>query len=488
MSRRFILAVAGLLGLATANVSAEPPPAAPGAGVNPWPSFLVRVEVNHPDHVYREGDKLSARVLSEKDGFLYLFNITPDRRVKCLFPNKFQRDNRIKAGKAVAVPDAKADFDFPIEGPKFGRETLKALVALRPLEELVNRLAIKDVFSVAALTKRAATSIDPEKLTGLERDIGLAARPAAAAARQQRLLAQIAEHAVAVLTLRKGDAVPAPPTVGGAPRDGEARPKRVGVFIGISTHKDKNIRALTVAHKDAQEMARFMKDAGGLDEAVVLVNEKATLARTEDLIRVRLPAATRAGDEVFLYWSGHGGRVKDPTGRERDGMSEYLVPYDGKLGTVAQVRSSMLLDVTFARWVQALEGRKVIVILDACHSGGQAAGAKGLGDRVNAGKETTLGFFQAAFQRAKNIGQKETAVLASSKATEVSYERREGDLSVMTYFLLDRMKAGKKVTLKEGFLEVQKAVPAYVKDRLKARNPQTPVLFDHTTPPVYLRP
>jgi uncharacterized caspase-like protein len=235
-------------------------------------------------------------------------------------------------------------------------------------------------------------------------------------------------------------------------------------------------------------MGRFMKESGGLDEAVVLTDDQATLARIEELIRVRLPAATRAGDEVFLYWSGHGGRVSDASGQELDGMSEYLVPFDGKVGRAAEVRSSMLLDVTFARWVQALDGRKMVIILDACHSGGLATGAKGLGDQREGEKDSGLGFFQAAFQRAKNIGQKETAVLASSKASQPSYERRERDLSVMTYCLLERLKAGGKVTLKEGFTYVERAVPAYISDRFQAREGQTPVLLDHTTPPVYLRP
>jgi hypothetical protein len=489
MSRRWVLAVAGLFGLAAAGVAGPPLGAAePGAAVNPRPAFLVRVAVDHPNHVYREGDKLVARVRSEKDGFLYLFNITPDGRVNCLFPNKFQRDNRIKAGQAVAVPDEKAGFDFPIQGPKFGRETLKALVALKPLEELVRHQETKDVFSVEALTKLVATPIDPERLTGLERDIGLAARPQPVAAAQERLLAQVAEHDVAVLTLRKGEPVPAAPTVAGTPRPGPAKPRRLGAFIGISAYKDGNIRPLTASHKDAQEMARFMKASCGLDEAITLTNDQATLARIEELIRVRLPAATRAGDEVFLFWSGHGGRVSDTTGLEPDGLSEYLVPYDGKLGRAAEVRASMLLDVTFARWVQALDGRKVVIILDACHSGGQAAGAKGLGDKVDGERDSDLGFFQAPFQRAKNIGQKEVAVLASSKATQPSYERREGDLSVMTYCLLERLKAAGQVTLKEGFAHVQKAVPAYVSARFKAREAQTPVLYDQTTPPVYLRP
>jgi hypothetical protein len=61
-------------------------------------------------------------------------------------------------------------------------------------------------------------------------------------------------------------------------------------------------------------------------------------------------------------------------------------------------------------------------------------------------------------------------------------------MGVMTFFLLEKLKAGGKVTLKDGFAHVEKAVPAYVSAQFKGRKTQTPMLFDQTTPPVYLRP
>ena len=39
---------------------------------NDHPAFVVRVDVDHPDHVYRAGDLLQVRVTSERAGYLYL--------------------------------------------------------------------------------------------------------------------------------------------------------------------------------------------------------------------------------------------------------------------------------------------------------------------------------------------------------------------------------------------------------------------------------
>jgi len=42
------------------------------------------------------------------------------------------------------------------------------------------------------------------------------------------------------------------------------------------------------------------------------------------------------------------------------------------------IRRTALTDDTFGRWIQDLDGRRVVLILDTCHSAGQAAGQKGI--------------------------------------------------------------------------------------------------------------
>lgn len=415
---------------------------------NDQPAFMVRVDVDHPDRVYHSGDLMHVRVLSEKPGYLYLFYCDANQNVSCLFPNRVQSDNRIPANQTITVPSPGAAFQLRI-GPPYGREVLKAVVTLEPLKEL----------KVADLKKEDITPVQIPKVKGVK--VEMQDRPA-----------EWAEHHVEITTV--GDS------------NGPEKPhRRVGVFIGISQFQSPGIQDLQVADKDATTMADVMKRQGKLDEAFSLVNEQATLKNIDEVIRRRLPEMTRPGDTVLLYWSGHGGRSSDDNGDEKDGYDEYLVPHDGDLN---DTRRTMLLDDTFGRWIQELDGRKVLIVLDTCHSGGQATQAKGLHQNLNVPPGTTFDFLDGELKRAKDVGQSEMAMLASSEPSQVSFERKEGDLSAMTYFLVQQLeKSAVPVTLQDAYQYLRQRVAAYVEQQFPGAT-QTPVLIDATTPPTFLRP
>src|SRR5262249_81666 len=207
------------------------------------------------------------------------------------------------------------------------------------------------------------------------------------------------------------------------------------------------------------------------------------------------------GDTVILYWSGHGGRCANTDGTEPDGFDEFLVPADGRL---ADPRTTMVLDKAFGRWVQALDGRKLLVILDTCHSGGQIQGAtkralnKSAADAIAkcskaVSKDNPAGwtkpfFIDMELRRTKDIGQKECVVLASSTAKQVSFERIEQDMSVMTYFLVDALqKSPGPATLEQLFDRIKGKVSAYVEENFPGTT-QTPTLRPKPNSPGWLRP
>jgi hypothetical protein len=147
----------------------------------------------------------------------------------------------------------------------------------------------------------------------------------------------------------------------------------------------------------------------------------------------------------------------------------------------------MVLDKAFGRWVQNLDGRRLVVIIDACHSGGQTQGA--IKSLTGGNTEVPFRgfFFATTLKRTKDIGQRETAVLASSRATQVSFERREETLSVMTHFLVEKLSGGSgPVTLTEAAEYLAENVPQFVQQHYPGTT-QTPVFVNQTTPPVYLR-
>lgn len=466
------------------------------------PPFLVRVDVNRPDRIYHSGDTIQVSVRSQRDGYLYLFYCDASQNVSCLFPNQIQSSNRITAGQTLLIPQQSSRFQLRVGAP-YGPEVLKAIVTTQPLQTL----------ELQALTKGDFTPVQPQRFKGVFVELrGTVSHDSASESPSTPETAPgthraWSEHSVELTTVApEVDVPPRPgltsmpqlaelanaPTSGSQPSLVSGTPatgaKRVGVFIGISQYLEPGIRSLAVAAQDAQAMADIMRQRGGLSESVLLVNEQATLSNIRRVIQEGLPATTRPGDLIVLYWSGHGGRTANLDGNEPDGFDEYLVPYDGRLQPAAAIRSTMLLDKTFGRWVQHLDGRKLVVILDACHSGGQSQGAIKAITGGNQGAPFRDFFFQTAWERTKDIGQRETAVLASSRASQLSFERRGRDLSVMTHFLIEKMTTTRgPLTLKEAAEYVMQRVPAFVQEQYPGTT-QTPIFVNLTTPPVLLQP
>jgi len=409
---------------------------------NDKPAFVVRVDVDRKDRVYKNGDVVKVYVTSEKEGYLYLFYRMANGQVTCLYPNKHQKNNRIPAGKKIVVPAADADFVLRI-GPPFGKELLKAVVTLDYIPP--------EKFGVPTLTRQDVTPMPDKYLKAIYVD-ELEKKPV-----------RWAEHAIHIHTVDEKGQPPAP--------------LRVAVVVGLDTFADPTIRQLIVSDEDARQMAQVLKQLCGFDEVILLVNEQATLAEIENAIRGRAAEITRPGDTVFIYWSGHCGRISDVNGDEKDGYDEYLVPYGGSLASARKIRDTMLMDDTFGRWIQDLDGRRVVLVLDACHSGGQATFEKGLGlpDPVPTGAFDFL--VAGELGRAKDVGQENCVMLCSAKAAQKAFERREGDLSVMTYFLINHLKNGSgKVTLRDAFKYIEIEVPKYVEENFPGAE-QTPVLI-----------
>ena len=431
---------------------------------NDRPAFMVRIDVDHADRVYHGGEEMHVGVTSEQAGYLYLIYCDAGRKLNCLFPNRLDQDNRIPSGRMVQIPPLGALFRLRVS-PPFGQEVLKAIVTLAPL----SREQLGEILSGG----------NERGLKSLRESV-------------KDLTDGWAEHHVLTTTVPPGDS--AAPTPNPTPDD-SGRPststRRIGVFVGVSEYQDPSIPRLSTAHLDAIHLADAFTKYCGLDHADVLVNARATRAAIEQILRQRLPAMARPGNTVVIFWSGHGGRCADTHGRSRDGYQEYLVPYDGQTGDPAAVERSMLLDDTFGRWMQELDGRRIVVILDACYSGGQGESkslSKGLDLPASAPPRVRFNFLDRALRQAKKLGQTDLAMLASSTADQVSFERREKDMGVMTYFLVRQLATpGAPLTLAAVHAELVRRVPKYVESRFPGAT-QTPVLIDQIAPPFYLRP
>lgn len=147
-----------------------------------------------------------------------------------------------------------------------------------------------------------------------------------------------------------------------------ARPSSHALVLTIGEYGNGIPRLSGVVH-DAGS-ARLMARALGVPEAnsISLKDAELTLMGMRAALDA-LEARILPNDEVFLYYSGHGTRLLSYDGRAAR-CSEALVTADG------QALMDNELQDRLARI--AAKARRVVVFMDACHSGGVTARAVGV--------------------------------------------------------------------------------------------------------------
>jgi hypothetical protein len=142
------------------------------------------------------------------------------------------------------------------------------------------------------------------------------------------------------------------------------------LLIGISDYinfDDVEGGDLPGAEHDARRIRDVLVLKGYVPEANVrlLLNRDATRAAIEEGITGWLAQNARPGDNVTIFFAGHGSQMWDESGDEEDGLDETLAPTD-VLATSTQFDIS---DDTFNEWLSRLPTDNVVVILDNCNSG-----------------------------------------------------------------------------------------------------------------------
>jgi hypothetical protein len=474
---------------------------------NDQPPFYLNVDVNRPTRLYREGDALSIAVMSEKDAYLYVEYQQADGKVFQIFPNKLQPNGRVAAKQPVLVPGPDDRFRWKI-GPPYGREVVKVIASLEPLENL----------SRAELRSERFNPVSAQVVSNVTREL------------KDLPPTGWAECDIEILTRAQPDESEA------------AGPRRFGVFFGVSNYLyDAEARQATggehglnlgVSHRDAEVMSALLRDTGGLTDVRAFTNERATRRNLEEAVTRWLPSVSKPGDTVFVFFSGHGGQIPDDNGDEQDQMDEYIVPSDyispnfldllvekykagqlsateaarverlvdlyrrsGDAGPEAVVRASGVSDDLFGRWLQKLSGRQVVVMLDTCHSGGFASREKGLAD--GAARKAAFDFLDGELVRMKDIGAQDQAMLAAAMAPEVAYERNQQDMGVLSFYIVEGINASQgPFRLEQAHQHAQARMATYFQELNAARaqegnepiTPSHPHLVNFCRNPVFLKP
>jgi hypothetical protein len=147
-------------------------------------------------------------------------------------------------------------------------------------------------------------------------------------------------------------------------------PEKWALVVGISDYTNFGPEIggdLPGASWDARRMRDVMVERRGYlpDHVRMILDTAATKARLMREITQWLPAAVKDGDEVTIFFAGHGSQEWDTNGDEDDGLDETICPADVSKGDTR----ADISDDEIEQWLSRIPTHNMSVILDNCHAG-----------------------------------------------------------------------------------------------------------------------
>ena len=244
-----------------------------------------------------------------------------------------------------------------------------------------------------------------------------------------------------------------------------AQTKRA-LVIGIGEQKDKKWAKIN-GDKDVPYIHQMLHDAGYRDVRT-LVNSQATKSGIVAAFK-KLSSQCSVGDVVYIHFSGHGQLVTDVNGDEEDGWDEAWIPYDAYLSYCKNDKGEKhLIDDEINILLHAIKKNigttgKMLVVVDACHSGDSSRGedirevVRGVNDEFVIPSKHTF---------KTNKASELWLTLSACKDFQLNQELKSPQVGKLTYALY--------MLSKEGALTIE-AIDRFMK-RYRSRLPQAPVL------------
>ena len=262
------------------------------------------------------------------------------------------------------------------------------------------------------------------------------------AKQKQKEIADYSTHSAAALPMPK-------PTRPGTPSSQISVSQRWAVVIGVSSYEDTRISSLRYASSDARAFYEWLiSPTGGKyapSNVKCLLDKNATAKNIKNALFVWLKQAIQE-DIVTIFFACHG------SPESPDSLNNlFLLPYDAKYDEIATSGFPMWdLETALKRFIKA---RKVVIIADACHSGGIGQSFD-IARRANRGIKVNP--INSELQSLSKVGDG-VCVISASDEKQFSQESQKwgGGHGVFTYFLLKGLKGeadysnDKRVTLGE---------------------------------------
>jgi len=236
------------------------------------------------------------------------------------------------------------------------------------------------------------------------------------------------------------------------------------LIIAISDYDGNNALPKTVIQDalDVSEVLVSEKHCGYENSKVKkLINSEATLINIRNQL-IELSKNAAENDTVFVYFSGHGANLGEPST-----PNCALVPID-----FSSENGGFLMEDELSHLLSLIQSDRLLLVIDACHSGG-VAGVKSLLQ----GPQLHLGFADKSLEKLSQGRGK--VLLASSRDTETSLILPDDKNSLFTKHFLSALK-GDAGLANEQFIRVFD-IFSYIENRI----PIDAKRFNHEQHPVF---
>ena len=271
-----------------------------------------------------------------------------------------------------------------------------------------------------------------------------------------------------------------------------AQTKRA-LVIGSGEQQDKAWNKIN-GDKDVPLVQTMLKSAG-FKSVTTLVNRLATKTGIIGAFR-KMAASCKQGDVVYIHYSGHGQQITDVHNDERDGLDECWIPYDAcRKASTTYHGERHLTDDELNVYLNAIRNKigakgKLLVVIDACHSGD---GTRGEDDEIVRGVEDTLvvdsqnarglyetfeaikSFFMGDNGKENIINTKAKPLaerwitISACRSDQVNFEMKNLAVGKLTYALWSELKKIEKLNNDEFMRRIRKFV-----NRNTSSRPQQP--------------
>lgn len=244
------------------------------------------------------------------------------------------------------------------------------------------------------------------------------------------------------------------------PRSKAAGAANAALVIGLGRYREKAIPGVKYAARDAEVVARYLENLGGVpaENLKVLTDDTATKSDLEAYLEDWLPRRVGPDSTVFIYFAGHG--APDPLGKDA-----FMVPYEGHPDFPTKLYPLSRLYASLAK----LPARRVVVMLDSCFSGAKGRGV------AQEGARPLVGAVEAQSPDPRVV------VLAGASGTQISSDLDRAEHGLFTYYLLMGLR-GDADEDKDGTVTLGELYP-FVRARVSERasrelnRDQTPVML-----------